>query len=261
VAADRELYLLDPVSHAPRPLTTNAVDDAFPTWSPDYTMIAFARGPAGARDIWYQDSQGEYQLTFGPTDDWYPTWSKDGWIAYSSRTAGSQTSSIRAIRVDDPTTDHEVFSGTAVRTPAWSPDGGTLALTGDVYGAKNDDVVTVLADGTGQDQLTNDPAADKNPTWSPTGKTIAFVHNAGQSGDDKDDEIYLLDVATKQVIQRLTTNGVRDGNPVWSSDGSQIAFQRASDDGFHIWVINLSDMTEFDLMPTAHGLNQDANWR
>jgi TolB protein len=110
------------------------------------------------------------------------------------------------------------------------------------------------------ERLTSDAATDRNPTWSPDGRMIAFVRDRGETGDT-DNDIYLLDVATKRVTKQLTDNDVQDGNPVWSIDGKQIAFYRAFGDGFHIMVINVDGTGEQDLMEGRAGRNLDPNWR
>jgi TolB protein len=98
---------------------------------------------------------------------------------------------------------------------------------------------------------------ERNPTWSPDDQQIVFV-----SDEDGDQEIYLLDVATKEAPRQLTRNDVLDGNPVWSPDGKEIAFFRtAGAGGYHLWKINVETGKEDDLMPNAVGQNMDPNWR
>ena len=117
---DYELYMIDPVSGHETQLTDNTgIDDTFPTWSPDYTQIAFAREVNGSRDIFVADlhlgerraMSGERQLTSGDDDDWFPAWSKGGLIAFVRKPPGETASTIRAIR-SDGTDHHEIVSRT-----------------------------------------------------------------------------------------------------------------------------------------------------
>ena len=256
---DVELFRIDPVSGAIEQLTSNSkVDDGYPTWSPDHDRIAFARGPGGDRDIWVRDQDGgESRLTSGPADDYFPAWSKDGLIAFH-RVEDRDTSGIWVVR-SDATGAHEVIAGRVLRAPAWSPDGQTIAFFGDHFEPAFD-VFTIKADATGLNRLTLESTYDRNPSWSPDGKTIAFVRGGTTSAAAAND-IYLLDVATKQITRRLTKNTVQDGNPVFSPDGTQIAFYRKSTTGYHLWVMNADGTGQRDLMPEREGDNLDPIWR
>lgn len=261
---DYELYMIDPATGKETQLTDNTgIDDTFPTWSPDYTQIAFARKVNGSRDIFVTDlHRAERPLTSGDDDDWFPAWSKDGLIAFVRKPPGETASSIRAIR-SDGTDEHEILAvrGKRILTPAWTVDGRTLALTSNIFQA-DFDVTSVGADGLGLSQVSVGSTSDRNPTWSADGGTILFVHDDRVSGTDDDNDLFLLDVANQQVTKRLTDNNVQDGNPVWSPDGKEIAFYRATaDGGYHIWVMNIDGTGARDLMPSRPGRNLDPNWR
>jgi Tol biopolymer transport system component len=280
-AGKNELYLIDPVTGVEQQLTHKKVDDTFPTWSPDYTQIAFTRMTVGSgRDILVRDLAGTTERTLmgGPKDDWFPTWSKDDQIAFVHADApGSCDSSVLGIPSDGSGDASPILSGDGHRvwTPTWSADGSAIALSTDFFAeAKGEsacadpvdwDVATIHPGDAAPDQLTSGTTAERNPTWSPDGTTIAFVMDQGKPGNS-DADIYLLDVATHQVTKRLTNNDVQDGNPVWSPDGTQICFYRATDNkatpsGFHLWVINADGTGEHDLMPDRSGSNLDPNWR
>jgi Tol biopolymer transport system component len=56
------------------------------------------------------------------------------------------------------------------RTPAWSPDGTTIA-----YAAYGGTIETIRPDGSGHTTVASLPGAEIDSlAWSPTGKTIAF---------------------------------------------------------------------------------------
>jgi hypothetical protein len=259
--AGKELYLIDPVTRRIERLTNNDVDDSFPTWSPDYTQIAFSRGKPGSRDIFIRDLRGaegsERPLVADTTDDWFPAWSKDGLVAFNrAGPGGAEKAGLWVIPIDGGEPAREVLPGSFGRAPAWSTDGTRLAFMSLQTGTGLD-VAIVQKDGTGFDALLATNAAERNPTWSPNNETIVFVSDDG--GDDQ--EIYQLNVATKATTPPLTVNEVLDGNPVWSPDGTQIAFHRASADGYHLWTMNADGTKQEDLMPTALGENMDPNWR
>jgi Tol biopolymer transport system component len=153
-------------------------------------------------------------------------------------------------------------AGKSVRAPAWSPDGTTLAYMAD-NGSGQFDIFT-LKEGEEPVPLLDGPLSELNPNWSPDGKTIIFVRDKGEP-KSFDNDIFKVDVATREVTGPLTDNDVQDGNPVWSPDGSQIAFYRALEasatTGFHIWIMNADGSGQEDLMPDRPGRNLDPMWR
>jgi outer membrane biosynthesis protein TonB len=256
---DYELYGLRPSTGDIQQLTSNNVEDMFPTWSPDYRRAAFSKTVNGSGDIYIMEAgRTERQLTSGPFDDFFPAWSRDGWIAFARIDPARPGSSIWLIR-EDGSGEQEALVGNILRSPAWSPDGTQLAITADMF-KRDYDVTVIQGNGLPLLQITSGLTSDRNPSWSPDGRTIAFVSDRNKAGD-ADNDIYLLDYASGVVTRRLTDNDVQDGNPVWSPDGTQIAFYRKSADGFHIWVINADGSGERDLMPNGAGNNLDPQWR
>ena len=53
---------------------------AYPRWSPDGKLIAFASARDGPMDLYLLDplTRNLQQLTSSPGDEWYPAWSRDG---------------------------------------------------------------------------------------------------------------------------------------------------------------------------------------
>jgi hypothetical protein len=122
-----------------------------PTWSPDRTKIAYARGPsAGPFDIYVQDLTQPLSAT-NPLD----------------------------LTSNAPTSSED--------RPAWSPDGTHIAFEKDSGVPADRDIwIASAANGSGQTNITNTAGAIEGaPAWDPSGSTLYYEKgNAQNSGID-----------------------------------------------------------------------------
>lgn len=161
-----------------RPLTSDPALDSAPAWSPGGDSLVFARGPAGARDLYRTraDGAGLQRLTFRRADDFAPAWSTTDRIAFvrtTSRGDGNLWTVGPGPTAATPLTRGRGDDG----APAWSPDGGTVAFVRRVPGRT--ELRLVRADGAGERRLVALPQPAETPAWSPDGKRIALVMGRG----------------------------------------------------------------------------------
>lgn len=97
-------------------------------------------------------------------------------------------------------------------SPAWSPDGQSIAYTSDRSG--NADIWVQSIGGGAPARITNAPEADDQPSWSPDGSLIAFRSEREGGG------LYLVS-ASGGVVRRIAGFGYR---PRWSPDGRHLLF-------------------------------------
>ncbi|MBI1808627.1 MAG: PD40 domain-containing protein [Gemmatimonadetes bacterium] len=140
-------------------------------------------------------------------------------------------------------------------TPAFSPDGNTLAF------AAGDDGTDIFAVNpfTGEQPhrvTVSRGQQDSSPTFSPDGQHIAFTSN--RLGHP---EVYIVD-ADGANVEVLTSTGFGDqlyrSNPDWSPDGRRVAFQSQINGVFQVMTINARDRSVQAL--TSEGRNEDPTW-
>jgi len=184
-----------------------------------------------------------------------PAWAPDGTrIAFSSSRSGDPE-----LYVADATGSNlkraTAYNGPDV-SPTWNrKTGSQLAWVSGRTGLPQ--IYTAEADGTNVQRVTDQGYA-VSPSWSPNGQFLAFswIRHYGP-GEPGAQDIYLMDVASKQWVQ-LTHDGGRNDFPSWSPDGRHIVFQSTRSGGLQIWTM-LADGTNQKALTTS-GSNSQPNW-
>lgn len=87
-------------------------------------------------------------------------------------------------------------------------------------------------------QLTDNEMVEKYNTWSPDGKQIAFTMRTNEEGSKED--IYILNLVNME-LKRLTSTPYAEQEIAWSLNGDKIAFHGTTEDGDHIYTIDILD--------------------
>jgi Tol biopolymer transport system component len=232
----REVYTSNPDGSDPLRLTTNAVADTEPAYSPDGTRIAFTR----SSDIWVMSANGSGAVPITGTEgpDSEPAWSPDGtqivYVSNHSVSGGGTTGpELFVTGAGGPGPQRQLTdtpNNAASRAPAWSPAGDQIAYESNADGSF--EVYTIDAAGTasfGTRRSANEVGQNyQNPSWSPDAARIAYERGTGTNVGDTTKEIWTMRADGSDPI-RLTSNSVYDVQPAYSPDCTRIAYETTED--------------------------------
>jgi Tol biopolymer transport system component len=245
--ANGDIYTRDFAGGAWTNLTSDAVAQMMPTWSPDGSRIAYASSTGVSFNIWVMAADGTSPQNL--TKDGYysiaPDWSPDGTrIAYSSNAAGGTDVWVMDADGFDKTNLTSLTAGTGALYPAWSPDGTAIAF--EYFSGSSSDIWVMDASGKAAINLTkNTTSEDSAPTWSPDGSQIAFTSDrAGAS-----DELYVMDADGSNERRLTFSKKANAQSPAWSPDGHHIMFTSREDGDADLWMVdpdgsNLGHLTD-----------------
>ena len=200
-AALGDLWLVPTEGGSPIPLTRDEHLDTDPHWAPDSRSIVFASDRAGTMDLWIKDVEAP------PIEGERPLTTSLG----------------------------------AELTPAWSPDGKTIA-----YVDHDSRLHVVGIQGEDDRVLTESRRGVSIPTWSSDSRHVALSVHVPLSSRFREGYNRVLVVDTTTGDSRLLEEpdrsiGVRDGDgPVWRPDGRALAF--AMDGG--LWTLPVTPAGE-----------------
>ncbi|MBZ5646637.1 MAG: Tol-Pal system beta propeller repeat protein TolB [Acidobacteriia bacterium] len=229
-----------------------------PRISPDGSRVAFSSFAKGGVDILVWSLELNRLVTFprfGGTNA-SPAWSPDGSkLALSSSRTGDPE-----IYVADAETGANMkrltnYRGTDI-SPCFNPKSGAqIAFVSGRTGLPQ--IYLMDADGANLQRMTDGGYA-VSPAWSPNGQFLLFAwfrrYGPGEPGAQ---DIYIMDVASKQWVQLTSATG-RNDSPSWSPDGRHIVFQSNRSGSDQIWTM-LADGTQVRQL-TTQGRNTMPNW-
>ncbi len=218
------------------PLVEHPADDYGPIWTPDGKSIFFVSDRSGTYDAWLMQMAdgkpvGEPQLIKRDTGQIQPMgFTRAGSLYYGLHTG---TTDVYTAGIDPATGELLVPPAKAIRrfegfnySPAWSPDGKSLAyvsLRPPPGSARRRGVLVIRSVETGEERELHPEAsldntgAPPNLLWSPDGRSIL----CGRS-------LQIIDAQTGNVtpiIQQLDPNIAIHGAE-WSPDGKAIFYTR-----------------------------------
>jgi TolB protein len=136
-------------------------------------------------------------------------------------------------------------------SPAWSPDGNSLAYMSFFRGSPG---IYIAEIASGRKRTVVDSGSlNSSPSFSPDGGKIVFARSV-----DGNVEIFTTD-ANGGGLRRLTVSGAIDTNPAWSPKGGTIAFTSSRAGNPHVYLMDSEGANQRRLSLEGE-YNDGASW-
>ncbi len=253
----KEIWLMDYDGAGQKQLTHTGSISLSPRISPDNSRVLYSTFGKGGLELGMYSLELARNVSFPRYggSNMSPAWAADGSkIAWSSSMRGDPeifTADANGAAPKRVT----AFKGVDV-SPVWNPKTGSqIAFVSGRTGLPQ--IYIMEADGTNLQRMT-DTGYAVSPSWSPNGQFLAFAwrRNYGPGAPGGQD-IYIMDIASKQWIQMTHSSGVNDF-PSWSPDGRHLVYESTRTGTTQIWTMLADGAQQKQL--TFGGHNQQPNW-
>ena len=216
-------------------------DSAFPTWSPDGSMIAFqSKRDGGDWQAFVMDADGnnKRRISDGKGFASQPSWAPDGKSIVYRQGAKADPGTPKELYVAPVAggAPRQITSlGKDLSNPLWSPDGQHILYLQN-QGERSSIIFIMNADGTSPRALVTE-GANRSPRFSPNGDRVAYW-SITQGSD------VLVVPAAGGATSNLTHLTSEDYQPTWSPDGGRLAWSSKRDSSYKIVVSDAGGVSQ-----------------
>lgn len=269
-----QLWTMNPDGSDTSQLTFGPGDKTGPRWSHDGRWILYSA--PGGRDqfgndlgldlfVISTDGSSEQNLTRSVGDDTEAAWSPVGGTVAFTSTRDNTLGFVYIMPVDCPAPPGECTAGKAQRitmdpnyppqsSPAWSPDGGQIAVIARIRGALGRIYVGGSGGGGARFDRSDKIIGADQLDWSPAGNLLAFTWF--QPGNN---EVYVVPLNDSRGTKRLTFSA-GNKHPAFSPDGLYLAYTSTQDQNPEIYRMTAAGQDQVNL--TNHpGRDEQPDWQ
>ena len=263
-----DIYVKLVAGGRPLRLTTNPAVDSGPAWSPDGSQIAFLRRSEGSGGIFLIPPLGGVERPLAESPHYWRlggpfgsgqdlSWSPDGkLLAVSDRPSPEEPFAIFLVSVESGKKERLTSppaQSLADHSPAFSPDGHTLAFVRRSAAAIADIYLVQVADGRSQ-RLTFNDQPIPGLAWTPDGREIVFSSRRGFSTNR------LWRISSLGGMPELLSGTAGNAtSPAISRQGSRLIYSRQTSDQ-NIWRLELSGLTTIRNRPNKLIASTHRDW-
>lgn len=220
-----------------------SLDDA--VWSPDGSRVLFQSGFLFTFDVNSRQVSQVIGLELGEPEPYHAAWSPDGKSVAFQRAGKVYTLGLS--RGGSPKALSGSYRGAVY--PAWSPDGGWVAVHAS-QGSSGE--LWIAPVGGGAAKRLADKVGGLRPfAWAPAGTSLAYIQGTGSQA-----ELHLYDVATSRDLK---VGPVPAGQLIWSPDGSRLAILTGGETG-ELWTVSAGGQDATPVARNVRGGQGTVTW-